>query len=391
VITTAKHSNVFYIYKSATGFEAVKKAVGVKNDFGLDLFRHNGTVYEGRTGVSLTTEDKLPDLAGLIDKNGGLPKIRELIEIQVSKAGESPRYTRPDERKADLFPPKPKNENVVFAKDGYGKKHYYYRFYNENGVELFTLLNAKEAYRTVFVPCEGYMLGVDQHHRLEELLKWLAGLENGIKGEVERIFNESMTNPQRWADPCFAAILGCTEEAERHNAPIREAREQENRQRDAEREAKRVAEEQARQEKYGKAIKEAENKILNRQAVQNSDVKGDKSLIMQLFREHDIAVPLKTQGWIINSLHDIYYHEGGQEWSYHYTGRPSTVFESYMARLDSAIQTKAQYEEMTQNACLLDGDIENDCADCIYAGDYHFQDGDCVERGDDENGDDMEI
>jgi len=30
--------------------------------------------------------------------------------------------------------------------------------------------------------------------------------------------------------------------------------------------------------------------------------------------------------------------------------------------------------------CPLDGDITNDCADCIYSCDYHFVDGECVER-----------
>lgn len=32
--------------------------------------------------------------------------------------------------------------------------------------------------------------------------------------------------------------------------------------------------------------------------------------------------------------------------------------------------------------CPLGGDETNDCADCSYAGDYHFVDGECVKRGD---------
>lgn len=30
--------------------------------------------------------------------------------------------------------------------------------------------------------------------------------------------------------------------------------------------------------------------------------------------------------------------------------------------------------------CPLGGDITDDCADCPYAGDYHYQDGECVRR-----------
>ncbi len=138
-------------------------------------------------------------------------------------------------------------------------------------------------------------------------------------------------------------------EAEAHNAPIREARKREREQHDAEREAKRAEEEAAAKEEYETAIRDAETKILNRQTVYNSKLGGDKSLILQLFREHSIAVPLKTQGWIKKSLHDIYFHEGDCEWSYHYYGKPSTVIHEYLARLAAAVETKQQFEDMELN------------------------------------------
>lgn len=33
-----------------------------------------------------------------------------------------------------------------------------------------------------------------------------------------------------------------------------------------------------------------------------------------------------------------------------------------------------------EDLCPLGGDITNDCADCFYAGDYHYVNGDCVLR-----------
>ena len=46
----------------------------------------------------------------------------------------------------------------------------------------------------------------------------------------------------------------------------------------------------------------------------------------------------------------------------------------------------ASYDEWLENdsglECPLGGDETNDCADCPYAGDYHFVNGECVERGD---------
>ena len=46
----------------------------------------------------------------------------------------------------------------------------------------------------------------------------------------------------------------------------------------------------------------------------------------------------------------------------------------------------ACYDEWLDNEsgcqCPLGGDETNDCADCAYTGDYHFVNGECVERGD---------
>ena len=37
-------------------------------------------------------------------------------------------------------------------------------------------------------------------------------------------------------------------------------------------------------------------------------------------------------------------------------------------------------QEMCGLECPLGGDETNDCADCVYSGDYHFVNGECVER-----------
>ena len=46
----------------------------------------------------------------------------------------------------------------------------------------------------------------------------------------------------------------------------------------------------------------------------------------------------------------------------------------------------ACYDEWLDNEgefqCPLGGDETNDRADCAYAGDYHFVNGECIERGD---------
>lgn len=78
----------------------------------------------------------------------------------------------------------------------------------------------------------------------------------------------------------------------------------------------------------------------------NREING-KSLIMQLFREHEIPVPLKTQGWIINSLHSIWYEPQNGEWHYRYFkgSRDSTKMFDLLSKLSAAIQTRQQFEE----------------------------------------------
>ena len=340
-----KHSTVCYIFREGA-FSPVREAKPFHNDFGLDLFQYKGAVYEGRTGLQFCPLKQATDIASFIGKHGGLEKVQKLIADSLERTGLSPRYTRPDEKKKDIFPPKEKDENRVFAKDLMGSKHYYYRFYNENGIELYTMEKKREFFQTVYVPCDGFMVGIDQRHRLEEILKWLSTLEHGIRGEIERVFNESMGDPKRWADLGFANLLGRYYEAKRHNIPLEAERRQREERWATEREAERRQREQEQRARYDAAIREAEKDILAGKEVVNREVNG-KALIMQLFREHEIPVPLKTQGWIINALHSIRYSPESGQWDYRYyrKSRDSTKMFELLPKLSAAIQTKQQFEE----------------------------------------------
>lgn len=204
------------------------------------------------------------DLAGLKDRIehiGGMEKLQQVIDENIKRNGLSPRYTRPDEKRKDIFPAN-RDENLVFATEANGEKHYYFRFYNENGIELFTRNSDKEFFATVYVKCNGYMIGLDQKHRLEEILKQLPTFEGGIYGEVERKFNEAICNPERYADFGFARILGRLEEAKVHNAPILERREAEYRKREHDRAEQERREKEAAEQKYAEAVEKAEKNLL---------------------------------------------------------------------------------------------------------------------------------
>ena len=180
-----KHSSVCYIFREGA-FTPIQETKPLRNEFDLDLFQYKGAVYGGKTGLHLCPAKDAEYLSLFIKSHGGIEKVRQVIDSSLERTGLSPRYTRPDEKKKDIFPPKEKDENRVFAKDLMGNKHYYYRFYNENGIELYTMEKKREFFQTVYVPCDGFMVGIDQRHRLEEVLKWLPTLEHGIRGEIER-------------------------------------------------------------------------------------------------------------------------------------------------------------------------------------------------------------
>ena len=285
-------------------------------------------------------------MAGFGAKHGGIEKVQKLIADSLERTGLSPRYTRPDEKKKDIFPPKEKDENRVFAKDLMGNKHYYYRFYNENGIELYTMEKKREFFQTVYIPCDGFMVGIDQRHRLEEVLKWLPTLEHGIRGEIERVFNQSMEAPDRWADLGFANLLGRYEEAKAHNAPIAAERQRQADERRAQQDAREQQLAQERQARYDSAIREAEGNIMAGKEVINREING-KSLIMQPFREPEIPVSLKTQGWLNHSPHSIRDDPQIGEWHYrHFQGRRnSPKMFTLLSQLSPAVPPPPQFEE----------------------------------------------
>ncbi|MCI8389073.1 MAG: hypothetical protein HFE63_11505 [Clostridiales bacterium] len=190
-----KHSGVCYIFERNSGYKPEKKAHSVKNDLGLDLFRFNNKLYEGQTGLQIHDELDLAGLKNRIDHIGGMEKLQQVIDENIERNGLSPRYTRPYEKRQDIFPTN-RDENLVFAADVTGKKHYFYRFYNENGIELFTRSNDKDFFATVFVKCNGYMIGFDQKHRLEEILKQLPALDGGMSGCIDSMTGAFYCNEQ---------------------------------------------------------------------------------------------------------------------------------------------------------------------------------------------------
>ena len=74
----------------------------------------------------------------------------------------------------------------------------------------------------------------------------------------------------------------------------------------------------------------------------------------------------------LNKLYDIY--EDCQIWN----DEEMLTGNSY-DEIEDFIKHSSAVDEVL-NPCPLGGDITNDCADCVYSCDYHFVDGECIER-----------
>lgn len=105
------HSNVYYSLclnreagKPLTKiFVAQKNARKLENKYGLDLFTVKNLIVEGRTGLMICHKGELEDFIQRVGKELEL-RIAKAIEID----GISPRYSRPNEKKSEVFKPEAK-------------------------------------------------------------------------------------------------------------------------------------------------------------------------------------------------------------------------------------------------------------------------------------------
>lgn len=328
------HSNVYYIRNTDGTYKPCKNATGVRNDMGADIFRYKGLIYEGKTGVFMFNESRLEGY--LKDCKGNEAKFRELVQKTADYYGLSPRYTQPEVKKDQIFP---RDESRKLARTLYSKERCYFsRTYNENGIELYIMDKQKSGSPTLYTPCNGWMIGIGPLHQLERLIAFLSAPGFNLYDWLVEDYEKQLADPLRWADVGIAEFLERREEADRHNRPIREARDLEHKQYVEQREAKEKEREERARLEYESAIKEAEKAIIERRPVQNKEI-GSKSLLLQLFREYGIELPLKTQGWVKSSLAEIHCtHDQG--WSYQHYGRASTVIHEYLNQLAEAIEIK---------------------------------------------------
>lgn len=90
-----KHSAVGYLFREGAFLPAQETKL-VRNEFGLDLFQHRGSVYEGKTGLQFCSLQQAEDLAGFVEKHGGIESMAGPEEQPRLRSARSPRSATPD-------------------------------------------------------------------------------------------------------------------------------------------------------------------------------------------------------------------------------------------------------------------------------------------------------
>jgi hypothetical protein len=337
-------------------WEAAQDAKIYKNTYGLDLFRIEKNISEGKSGFKICDIDKLDSIV----QQYGIDKINQIIQQHIDKYGLSPRYTRPDETKKEVFhiEEQSKQDKGIIAMDCYKNRHRYMSVYNENGIEFFVEQRNKDEFNaTLFICVNGYMVGIEQKHRLEEAIKRMNEIneQGGIIQFITDKINQAFADPKRWVDEGMAIILDREEEAKEHNKTIRVIREQEREEEDQKRKAEHKAEVDAVSQKAKEQIKKAVNIIKNGGKLPNAEIKicyGDTiyecntySIINHLATLYNVNIPIKVKGWINGSLTAVEI-ENGEAVRYWRNGNPSTTFFQYMNDLIFAVQNKESIDSI---------------------------------------------
>ena len=351
-----KHSNVFYKRNTEGQYDPLEVAKAVRNKAGFDLFRVRFDLYEGSTGLMAKSHGSMEELQSTINHLGADTALRTRYEKAIAenreRYGLSPRYTRPHEKYAELFPPPEKKD--ILSSTLSGEKHYFFEVYNEDGIALYVMKKQKrDPWDYLYLLYEGWMLNVgnliQMDIRVEEFKKGMPNFRQIMTDKLDA----ALAEPDKWADPEFANFLGRREEADAHNQPILEVRRAEWRHQWEERARREEEERLQEQREYEAAIFDAEQAVLNKRELYDEDVRGT-SLILHLFRQNGVDLPLKTQGWVKSSLVRLFYSE--DSWSYSYRGRESTVFFGYLQQLAEAIEKK--YEQQPEVSISLEPDNE---------------------------------
>lgn len=130
---------------------------------------------------------------------------------------------------------------------------------------------------------------------------------NEIKRQLDwrvALYQNYKANGGRWPDCVGAAVLGDLGEWLNLAEQARERRNREDEERAKEARAKQAEEERIKKQEH-------ENKLFEAEAIfRNGGTIKDCALIVELADKHGIKIPIRTRGWMLDTLYDVTIGEG---------------------------------------------------------------------------------
>lgn len=391
-----KHSNIFYTFEYNTkekrkSFLPQQKARAFTNNYGLDLFVCNDKISEGKTGFKLCEKMSLELFDKFIENHSGVENINNMIEEQIKRDGLSPRYTRPDEKKTDLFPKSEKDKTILnnaklmkllfvngnFNRAGKKIRAKYIKTLCCDGAEYPMWVssgknendcprNADDTHYLMIqagdylVPCGCTEFNLIQRSGYQHLSKEWYGSQkerekfyNNIREgktyeESSELINEQIAKEESFILECGkkyevqakylkttfvdnainsyldardnegeylsfqgAAFIGDLEKCSEISITLREKKKKESDIRRAELEAEQKIKQEEQNAIEQEKLKEVENAFINGGTIK------DGKLIVEIADRYKINIPIRTRGWILNSLSECTMTEDGSM-SYRY-------------------------------------------------------------------------
>ena len=228
-----------------------------------------------------------------------------------------------DGKKIRVTVEEPIGKYQIFSREEFEKKEHY--FLTASGM----IDRTSQYFRDVWN---------EETHKWENHLPTEAELDEIVAKVAER-FEQDLADPAKFSLYQHAAVVNRLDECEKHNIPVRKAKDERQKQRSAEAEVKRQEEARQKQEKYDNRIDEIAKAIETGRsiAVPYKEYAFDgKNPVLDLFRLYDIKLPLRTQGWVNTGLAEI----TGNTYRYYKSKHKgdSTTFFGYLKTLHQEIQ-----------------------------------------------------
>ena len=166
-----------------------------------------------------------------------------------------------------------------------------------------------------------------------------------------KVFEENMQNLNVWVDYTAAAIVNRIADAESHNNPVKEAREERRVQNAENQRNQREIEVKEKETRLNQQMDDISTALINGERYNiETDRYTDTNPLFPLFERYNIDIPIATKGWINRSMSAFQLNTDGSLRVWGHKGmKISSTFAQSVRLLKNAINTEKTKQEESRN------------------------------------------